>query len=192
MEETMHEENQNQTNRTPSEVADAETNEIPLQAGNRDLQDEQAPELNKSEEEEMQPSLPLRSKPTKGRAWPDFHKGRIVDNLVPDHIPAFPTSVLVSKNAPAEMGSSADWQPAKTILVELSGGKGYENQCASSLVFECLHHSRGFPGFWSWFLACNLVMRKEASPDQCLRSIGVLIALESRGHWILLRLRLIW
>lgn len=59
----MDEENQNQTNKTPYEVADTEVNQIPAKARNSDLQDEQNRELKGSEEEEIQPRLPLRADP---------------------------------------------------------------------------------------------------------------------------------
>jgi transposase InsO family protein len=63
----MEEEKLNQTNSEPLEVADAAVNEIPSKARISDSQDEQNPELDTTEEEELQPRLPLRSGQAKGR-----------------------------------------------------------------------------------------------------------------------------
>jgi hypothetical protein len=62
MEESMNEEKQDQYDSISLAAADAEVNEIPPEARNR-----QDPELNTTGEEDLQPRLPLRSGLTKGR-----------------------------------------------------------------------------------------------------------------------------
>ncbi|MBN1568428.1 MAG: transposase [Acidobacteria bacterium] len=109
----MNEEKQNQTNRGPLVVADAAVNEIPPEESKSGPKDEQNPELNTTEEEDLQPRLPLRSGPAKGRSlvrkeetapkvvWTESQRLLLLDTWRRSQLPAtdFADLVGISKHS---------------------------------------------------------------------------------------------